>query len=250
MLNIILPIAGRGSRFKVAGYQAPKPLIPVHGQPMIVVVINNIQPQRFHRFIFLVLQEHLDKTNIQQVLEDTCSNHIIIPVKEVTEGAACTVLLARHLIDSDDPLMIANTDQYVAININDYLAVSDQPDTDGLIMTFWANDPKWSFVKLNEFDLVTEVAEKSVISNEATVGIYNFKHGKHFVQAADRMISNNLRINNEFYVAPTYNSLINKGAKIRIFNIGIEGKGMHGLGTPEDLETFLKIDFKDKKLPD
>ena len=164
---------------------------------------------------------------------------VIVPVERVTEGAACTVLLAREHINSDDPLMLANSDQWVDIDIDDYLASMDRQRADALIMTMKADDPKWSFVGLNGQRLVTRVVEKEVISNEATVGIYNFRRGSDFVRAAEQMIARNLRVNNEFYVAPVYNELIAEGARIAIYNVGREGAGMYGLGIPRDLEQFL-----------
>jgi len=164
---------------------------------------------------------------------------VIVPVEHVTEGAACTVLLAKQHIDTDDALMLANSDQWVDIEIDDYLGSMDRQRADGLIMTMQADDPKWSFVGLDRKRLVTRVVEKEVISNEATVGIYNFRRGCDFVRAAEQMIARNVRVNNEFYVAPVYNQLIEEGARIAIYNVGREGAGMYGLGIPSDLERFL-----------
>jgi len=240
MLNIVLPIAGRGSRFADAGYELPKPLIPVHGVPMIEAVVRNVRPAVAHRFIFVALADHLRHRGMRETLERAAPGCLIVPVDRVTEGAACTVLLAREHIDTNDPLMLANSDQWVDIDINDYLATMDRQQADGLIMTMKADDPKWSFVGLNPAGLVTRVVEKQVISDEATVGIYNFRRGSDFVRAADRMIEKNLRVNNEFYVAPTYNELIAEGARVAIFNVGREGAGMYGLGIPSDLTEFLR----------
>jgi dTDP-glucose pyrophosphorylase len=239
MLNIVLPIAGRGSRFQMAGYTQPKPLIPLHGSPMIVTVVNNVRPQCDHRFIFVALAEHLEHAGMREALTAAAPGCEIVPVDRVTEGAACTVLLARAHINSDDPLMLANSDQWVDINIDDYLGSMERQRADGLIMTMRADDPKWSFVGLSNSRLVTRVVEKEVISNEATVGIYNFRRGRDFVRAAEQMIAKNLRVNNEFYVAPVYNELIEQGARIAIYNVGREGAGMYGLGIPADLEQFL-----------
>jgi NDP-sugar pyrophosphorylase family protein len=242
-INIVLPIAGKGSRFSEAGYKLPKPLIPVHGIPMIEVIVNNIRPLCEHRFIFVALKEHLDHLNMKETLNRIAPGCIIVPVNEVTEGAACTVLLARDFINNDSQLMIANSDQWVNIDINEYLGVMNTQGADGLIMTMWANDPKWSYVGFNEEGQVSNVVEKKVISNEATVGIYNFLRGSDFVNAADQMILKNLRVNNEFYVAPAYNEMINNKAKVSIFNVGKEFDGMYGLGIPDDLEAFLKLDI-------
>lgn len=239
MLNIVLPIAGRGSRFATAGYELPKPLIPVHGVPMIETVVRNIRPAGRHRFIFVALQEHLDQLGMRETLERAAPGSIVVPVREVTQGAACTVLLARNFIDSAAPLMLANSDQWVDVDINGYLAVMDRRSADGLIMTMTADDPKWSFVGLDQRGFVTRVVEKQVISSEATVGIYNFRAGADFVRAADRMIAKDLRVNGEFYVAPVYNELIADGARIAIHNVGREGAGMYGLGIPTDLQQFL-----------
>ena len=240
MLNIVLPIAGRGSRFAEAGFELPKPLIPVHGVPMIEVVVNNVRPLTDHRFIFVALKEHLDHLGMEETLKRVAPGCIVIPVNQVTEGAACTVLLAREFIDNDDQLMLANSDQWVDIDINDYLNILDTQEADGLIMTMWADDPKWSYVGFNEDGQVNNVVEKQVISNEASVGIYNFQRGSDFVRAADQMIAKNLRVNNEYYVAPAYNEMIKGGAKIVIYNVGEVHNGMYGMGVPSDLASFLK----------
>jgi NDP-sugar pyrophosphorylase family protein len=241
MLNIVVPMAGAGSRFAREGYKDPKPLIPVNGVPMIQVVINNLAPLRPHRFIFVCQQAHVETYGLDEKLPMWAPGCQIIGLHGVTEGAACTVLSARDLIDNDDELMIANSDQYVDVDIDDYLGSMAKNHLDGLIMTMCADDPKWSFVGLDARNLVTRVVEKEVISNEATVGIYNFKRGADFVAAADRMIAQELRVNNEFYVAPTYNQMIEGGKSIGIYNVGEEGRGMYGLGTPADLNLFLAL---------
>lgn len=202
MLNIVIPMAGRGSRFANAGYELPKPLIPVHGHPMIRLVTNNLRPCQPHRFIFLCLQEHIEKYAVDRLLKSWEPGCEIVVVGQITEGAACTVLLAKKLINNNDSLMIANSDQWVGTDINAYLDMMKAKNLDGLIMTMWADDPKWSFVRINEQGHVTEVVEKEVISNEATVGIYNFKRGADFVAAAEMMIEKDERVNGEFYVAP------------------------------------------------
>jgi NDP-sugar pyrophosphorylase family protein len=246
MINIVLPIAGRGSRFAEAGFELPKPLILIHGKPMIEVVVNNVRPRIEHRFIFVALKSHLDHLGMKSTLERIAPNCIIIPVEQVTQGAACTVLLAKDYIDNGNHLMIANSDQFVDIDINDYLNMLDAEEVDGLIMTMNAEDPKWSYVGLRNDGTVNNVVEKEVISNEATVGIYNFRHGSDFVLAAEQMIAKNLRVNNEFYVAPAYNEMIKKDAKIIIYNIGEEYNGMHGLGIPSDLKQFSESEVSKK----
>lgn len=243
MLNIVIPMAGRGSRFLNAGYKLPKPLIEIHGKPMIEYVVNNIRPYQDHRFIFLALKEHLENLDLANTLSKIAPNCHIISVNSVTEGAASTVLLAKNYINNQDQLMIANSDQWIDININEYLSNLDDILIDGLIMTMNDNDPKWSFIGIDDSNFVTKVVEKEVISNEATVGIYNFRNGSDFVKSAELMIKKGFKVNNEYYVAPVYNELINSNCKVKYYNIGKVGKGMFGLGIPEDLEYFSKLPF-------
>jgi NDP-sugar pyrophosphorylase family protein len=246
VLNIIIPMAGAGSRFAAAGYVDPKPLIPVNGVPMIRVVLGNLRPKAKHRFVFICQQAHVEAYGLQDKFSAWAPGSMIIGLSGLTDGAACTVLAAREFIDNDDPLMIANSDQYIDVSIDEYLGFQDSQGLDGLIMTMKADDPKWSFVGIDDKRNVTRVVEKEVISDEATVGIYNFRKGSDFVRAADRMIARNLRVNNEFYVAPTYNQLIEEGRCIGIYNVGKEADGMYGLGTPTDLELFLGLPVSSK----
>ncbi|MFO1161099.1 MAG: glycosyltransferase family 2 protein [Reyranellaceae bacterium] len=232
-------MAGLGSRFAGTRFAQPKPLIPVHGIPMIRLVIDNIRPACPHRFVFICQQAHVRDHGLQARLAQWAPGCSLIALDGLTEGAACTVLEARQLIDTSAPLMIANSDQYVTVDIDRYLSTMDDHAADGLIMTMQAHDPKWSFAAVDGAGWVTRVAEKQVISSNATVGIYNFRKGSDFVRAADAMIARDLRVNAEFYVAPVYNIAIEQGARIRIHDIGPEGENMHGLGTPEDLERFL-----------
>ena len=241
MLNIVIPMAGRGSRFAEAGYVMPKPLIDVFGHPMIEYVTKNIKPNCEHRFIYIFQEEHLNKYGLAEALKKMSPGCEIITIDHITEGAACTVLLAEKFINNDDALMIANSDQFVDTDINDYIAAMG--DKDGLIMTMPADDPKWSFIKYDEDGNVTMVREKEVISNEATVGIYNYKHGKDFVKYAHQMIDRNIRVNNEFYVAPAYNEMIEAGMKIGFCNVGAK---MYGLGIPDDLNYFMSQDVSKK----
>lgn len=242
MINIVIPMAGAGSRFAAAGFSAPKPLIPVHDTPMIKVVIDNLSPNHTpYRMIFIVQKEHAQQYALHAKLPFWSKNCEIVEIDGLTEGAACTVMAARHLIETDEHLMIANSDQYIDYSINAYLEKALAPGLDGLIMTMSANDPKWSFVSKGADGFVNRVAEKEVISNEATVGIYNFRSGIDFVNAAQSMIDRNERVNGEFYVAPVYNQLIGTGSKIATVNVGSEAAGMYGLGTPADLALFLSL---------
>lgn len=235
-LNILIPMAGNGSRFSDAGYKDPKPLIDVEGTPMIKVVADSIGING--NFIFITKQSHAEQYNLETVLPLIAPNCKMVKIgDETTEGAACTVLLAEHLIDNDNPLIIANSDQYVKYNHMDFIYKAVEQGVDGSILTFKATDPKWSYAKVED-GLVTEVAEKNPISDNATVGIYYYKRGSDFVKYAKRMIDKNIRVNNEFYVCPVFNEFIDDGKRVTIF----EAEEMWGIGTPEDLNKFLNRD--------
>ncbi len=236
-LNVLIPMAGAGSRFAQAGYTFPKPLIQVNNKPMIQVVIENLGLEA--NYIFVVQKEHKTKYNIDSMLKLIVPNCTVIETNGLTEGAACTALLAEEYIDNDAPLFFANSDQYVEWNPIEFMYMMQETNADGGIVTFKATHPKWSFAKVNEAGFVTEVAEKNPISNDATVGYYYWKHGSDFVRYANQMIKKNIRVNNEFYVCPVFNEAIQDDKKIRIH----EAVHMWGLGTPEDLEFFLK-EFK------
>ena len=239
MLNIVLPMAGRGSRFADAGYSTPKPFIPIHDIPMIKVVVDNLSPSCEHRFIFVCQQQHIDQYNLIPKLKSYDKNVEIIGINGITEGQVCTALLAKKFFNNDEPLMNANADQYIDFDINEYLESIFSRNLDGMIMTMKSQDPKWSYAKTNSDGFVIETAEKKVISDDATVGIFNFSKGKDLVRAAEQMIQDNIRVNNEFYTCPCYNYLIKEGKKIGIYGIGEEYNGMYGLGIPKDLEFFI-----------
>lgn len=246
MLNIVVPMAGRGSRFAEAGYSDPKPLIDIHGKHMIEVVINNLTPECEHRFIFVCQEHHINDYKLNQIFSNSCENFEIVSINGITDGAAITVLKARKFFESDEPLMIANSDQWVDVDINDYLRDIGERNLDGSMLTMTANDPKWSYAKVNKQGDVLEVVEKVVVSDEATVGIYNFSKGRDFCSFADFMVEQNIRSNGEFYVAPVYSYMANEGKKIGVYNIGEEANGMYGLGIPSDLNLFLDLQISKK----
>jgi dTDP-glucose pyrophosphorylase len=237
-LNVLIPMAGQGSRFANAGYTFPKPLIEVKGKPMIQIVVDNLNMEA--NFIFLVQKEHYEKYNLKYMLNLIAPDCKIVIVDGQTEGAACTTMLAKEYIDNDNPLVIANSDQYVEWNSNEVMYAFSADKIDGGILTFKSTHPKWSYAKLNNKGQVEEVAEKKVISDNATVGIYYWKKGSDYVKYANKMIEKNTRTNNEFYVAPVFNEAILDGKKIKIKEIS----KMYGIGTPEDLNYFLTQDIK------
>lgn len=234
-MNVLIPMAGAGSRFAEQGYTFPKPLIEVGNKPMIQVVVDNLNIQA--NYIFIVQKDHYQKYNLETVLNMVAPGCTIVQTEGITEGAACTTLLAKEYINNEEPLIIANSDQFVEWNSNEVLYAFTTEGVDGGILCFNSTHPKWSYAKLDENGFVSEVAEKQPISTNATVGIYYWSRGSLYVNSAERMIERNIRTNNEFYVCPAYNELVEDGGKIRVKTI--KEDGMWGLGTPEDLKHFL-----------
>ncbi len=235
-MNVLIPMAGAGSRFQKAGYTFPKPLIEVKGKPMIQLVVENLNIDARH--IFVVQKEHYDKYNLKHLLRLISPDCEIVQVDGMTEGAACTTLLAKEFINNDEPLIFANSDQFLDWDSNEFMYSMEADEIDGGMLTFTATHPKWSFARLDDDGFVSEVAEKKPISDVATAGIYYWKHGKDYVKYAEEMIEKNIRFNNEFYVCPVFNQAIQDGKKIKTFHFD----GMWGIGTPEDLRTFLERD--------
>ena len=235
-MNVLIPMAGRGSRFATQGYTFPKPLIDVKGKPMIQVVTENLNIKA--NYTFIVQKEHYEKYSLQHLLNLIAPGCNIVQVDGNTEGAACTTLLAKEFIDNDEPLLMANSDQFVEWDSNETLYAFSNGNCDGGIITFPATHPKWSYAKLGEDGYVSEVAEKKPISEHATVGIYWWAKGSDYVKYAEQMIEKDIRVNNEYYVCPVFNEAIGDGKKVRIKEI--EKEGMWGIGTPEDLNYFLE----------
>lgn len=233
-------MAGAGSRFAKAGYSKPKPFIDVLGRPMICHVLDNLNMPDA-RFILLARREHYEQ---EREVVDWIKDHYNVKFKlidQLTEGAACTVLHAHGLINTDVPLLIANSDQIIDLSIGDFVKDCDSRSLDGSVLCFEDPElnPKWSFAKVDEKGFITEIKEKQPISQFATVGIYYFLKGRIFVENAIDMIVRNERVNNEFYVAPVYNYAIGKGGSFGIYNIDFSQ--MHGTGTPEDLNRYIQL---------
>ena len=233
-LNVLIPMAGAGSRFATAGYTFPKPLIDVEGKPMIQLVVENLNIDA--NYIYVVQKSHREKFNLDTLLNLITPNCTIVEVDGVTEGAACTALLAKEFIDNGNPLFFANSDQFVEWDSNEFFYKMNENDCDGGIPVFRSTHPKWSFAKLDKDGFVTEVQEKNPISDLATIGFYYWKQGSDFVKYSEEMIEQEIRVNGEFYVCPVYNNAIKGGLKVRTFDT----PKMWGLGTPEDLKHYLE----------
>jgi len=233
--NIVVPMAGRGSRFTEQGYTDSKPFIDVNGKPMIQRVIENlnIEFDSNYEFVIICLQEDFDKYDFR-IFDDIIGHteYKVICLEDVTEGAAQTLLEAKDIIDNDTPMLSFNTDQMVEYDKNMWKSFEQ---FDGGIPCYWGNSDDWSYARCSQDGYVEEVAEKKVISNDATAGYYYWSKGSDYVKYARQMIEENSRTNNEFYVAPVYNWAIKDGKKIAIYMVD----KIYELGTPEYLEEYL-----------
>lgn len=234
-VNVVIPMAGNGSRFANAGYIHPKPLIPVFGKPMIQWVIDNIGIDA--QYLFIIRKNFEKEAEFLRTITPRCK---IIALDNITDGAARTVLMTEKFIDNDNPLIIANSDQFIEFSSLDFvLSFLYNPNEIGFsakISTFdGLRNPKWSYAAVDEKGNVTTVREKDPISDHATTGIYMWRYGSDFVRFTKQMIAKDIRINNEYYVAPVFNEALDEGMSICIS----ECQKMWGLGTPEDLNVFI-----------
>lgn len=237
-LSIIFPMAGEGKRFAEVGYEDPKPFIDVHGKPMIHHVLHNMP--FCHKAVFLVRNEHVGRMKAFLSTLNTAhyfDHYTIIPISETTQGAACTVSLARTSVDPEAPLIVANSDQWIDWEAEHFYAFCMRHDKDGVIPVFSATDSKWSYAETDAaFQRVTEVKEKQPTKSQlATCGVYYFKQAKDCFGAIDQMVINGKRVNGEFYLAPCYNEMIAWDREVVVYPV----PAMVGLGTPQDLNAAI-----------
>lgn len=235
-MQIVVPAAGRGKRFLDAGYVVPKPLIEVMGKPLIQWSLSGIMTQEPLRFIFLVLQEHIASHGIDDRLRALYPGCTIVPVDHVTEGAACTVLLAKEALQMDEAMAIVNCDNIFLIDL-DAARRELSPDAQALLFYFASRHDRWSYVQTDGHSRALRVAEKEVISDKATVGCYYFSQARFFVDAAEYMIQHDLRTKGEFYVSPVFNVLIDRGELVETYPCELH----YSVGTPEEIAWFTSF---------
>ena len=247
-INIVIPMAGKGQRFIDAGHTIPKPLLELGKEPIIKHIIDTMRiPEA--QFVFIVRQDHCDEHNLDKKLLEIEPNAKIVKINKMTEGAICTVLLAKEHFTDDNPLIIKDCDQIINWDPKHFLEFVSRKKADGAIPNIHTNKPNYSFSRVNAEGHIYETAEKSVISNHGSVGIYYFAKGSDLIKYAQKMIDKNIRINNEFYTAPVYNQFIQDFKLILHYPIA----EMFQLGTPEEFSEnkgkvleFLERKFSEK----
>ena len=236
-MKVIVPMAGRGSRFHGEAYQVPKPLIEIEGKPMLYWALNSLKGLTYSEIIFVCLKEHEEQFKVSNLIRKYDADAIIHFIDEVTEGQLCTVLSARDYFDKDESILIISSDTWVKGNL--FEDIEAFADSDGLISVADLPGDRWSFAKTNNQGKVIEVAEKHRISDWASTGLYYFSSGRQLVHFGEQMIKNEERTRGEFYVIPVYQKMINEGMDIRIS----VADQMWDMGTPEaklDFEAYLK----------
>jgi len=237
-MQYLIPAAGRGSRFADAGFEKPKPLIELHGIPLIVWVLANFDYQSNDSINIVVQRDSFDTLSLEKYFSTLPVKPNFIYLKEITDGAARTIMHATKFLDPNKPMIVANSDQYISADLQHYIKLASSQESDGCILTMKATSNKWSYISVNKENRVCRVVEKKEISNRATVGVYSWKQVKDFMSSFEDMVKANDKVNNEYYLAPTYNYMIKKGSVINYLNIGEVEIEVHGLGTPEDLKKF------------
>lgn len=236
---IVILMAGMGTRTKDVDVNVPKPLLRIHGIPMIDWVVHNFLFAEKSDYIFVVQKKDNQKFKLADHFNIFNINYHIVELDGPTEGAAVSAMRAS-MFYQDSELLIINSDQYLTLDMNKFISAARKSDCSGMIMTMNASGPKWSYVKLNEENLVIEVAEKKEISQVGTTGAYWFRSGQDFLDGVTEMVNKNDRTKNEFYLAPVYNYLIKNNKKILSFNINEHNASFYGLGTSEDINIFIE----------
>jgi len=246
MLNVVIPMAGLGIRFANQGFNLPKPLIDVNGEPMIAKAIKTLNLDSAYsltQYYFVIAKNDFTQ-KVKEVIRKVEPTARFIEIDYLTEGPAVTALLYKEDINNDNELVIANCDQIMEWNSQTFLVNARLYD--GCVVTYHTDTEKNSYAKLDEFGFVTQIKEKEVISDASLNGIHYWKHGKYFVQSAEEMIANQDRApNGEFYIGPTYNYMIKHGHKVGIYHIPYSQH--HAVGVPSDLERYLNYENSKNK---
>lgn len=238
-LQLIIPAAGAGTRFRNAGFDVPKPLIEISGIPMLIWVICNFAPQPDDHIVIVGQEKDQLPEKLKEYLELLKCDVSFVEIEGLTKGPAATVELAIPFIKANSPVIVANSDQFVSTDFSTFLNEVRAGQSDGNILTMIASGEKWSYIGRDSAGRINKVVEKKQISDEATVGIYAWSNLAILQESISYLRDKNITVNNEFYIAPSYQFLIEESLSINTFPVGNHGDSVHGLGTPEDLAHFL-----------
>lgn len=242
-MQLLVPMAGRGSRFQMAGFPDPKPLIPIGGAKMYHIVLGNLINHQVSRVVIVCRQGLGLKVEAEKLSRIFDLPFECIELGATTGGAAETVATALPYLERDVPVVVANCDQFVAGNLEPYYSAVQDEQWSGVIMTMNSDDPKWSYAAVDASGRVLDVVEKKVISHSATTGIYSFSDVTLLEKLLGRMFQAGFRVNGEYYLAPVYNFLREEEPPATIFSLEEHSSTFYGLGTPADLEEFMRSPY-------
>ncbi len=240
-ISLLIPAAGKGSRFSDIGIDIPKPLIPIWEIPMLLWVIANFPLQSQDRVIVLSQSSHAVPTKLNDFLKNVNFAVEFVEIDYWTDGPAHSLEILLSNVAPDTPVICANSDQFVFEGLDSFTDAVRLGNAQGQILTMEASSNAWSYVGRDADGRVNCVVEKMEISKEATVGVYGWATSKICSDALAWQRAVDQKVNNEFYVAPSYHHLIEHNLEISTHSVGIHGEGVHGLGTPVDLERFLTL---------
>jgi dTDP-glucose pyrophosphorylase len=241
-LHLLIPAAGKGSRFADVGFDTPKPLIPIWDIPMLILVISNFPLEHQDKVSILCQKRHGIPSKLKPFTDKLVVEISFMEIDYWTDGPAHSLELLTENLDENLPAICANSDQFIFAGLPVFVNAVRSGATQGQILTMAASGNAWSYVGRDSDGQVNEVVEKSQISDEATVGVYGWSSIKILRDSLSWQRSSGSRVNNEYYVAPSYHHLIEQGLKISTHSVGLHGEGVHGLGIPKDLEHFLTLD--------
>lgn len=243
-MNILYPIAGFGTRFKNNGYDIPKPLVEVNGKTLLEYSIKTLDIEGNYIFVSLLYENGIYNEQIETIINKCCINPKIIWLKEPTKGAAETCLKAEALINTQEPIIVTNVDQYLNWCSEDFIQHITKTDVDGCVSLYDHDDivvgqpSKYAFVSLDANQYALEFREKFAISNNALNGIHYWKCGFDFVYSLKQMINDDIRVNNEYYISPSYNYLIKNNKRINTYKMS--QSQYRSLGSPEEINKNQK----------
>lgn len=242
-MQLVVPMAGLGARFVEAGYDIPKPLLPVSGKPMVVRAVESVPGVT--RAIFLCLAEHLRDFPVQSQLEEHFPGCVIVPVEGLTEGQACTVRLAAPHLDPDRPVTVAACDNTHVYDPAAFEKLAGDDAIDGIIWTY-RGDPQvlihpqaHGWVRVESGIEVASVSPKVAISacglaDHVVSGWFTFRSAGMMIEGIDRLVASGARVNGEFYMDSVPNFLLRSGRRIVVF----ETDKYIGWGTPGHYRSY------------
>jgi len=239
-LHIVLPMAGRGSRFANAGFTTPKPLIEVEGQAMFLKALSsfdNIEAPKAYTII--IRKEHDEKYNLQQQLKERLPEANIVMTDEDPIGATRDALRAEPYLEPDDGVIFMDCDFMFKSQAYDQMvqdSLANKLDIAAGLLTFTSTDPRYSFAETDDQGYVIRTAEKQAISNKAIWGAYYFARASIFTKAAKELLAQPLTEQmKEYYISPLYNLILKEDGKVLTAPVDTFGS----FGTPEELEAYL-----------